>query len=320
MTGRHRTIFLVLVAAIVGCGGSKKEVEHARHSQYDADFAVVYQAALDAVRELYPNIDDSPGRGQIKTAWHQVQMANQNDDMMNPGTMTNGTGMGMGGGAAGMGGMGANGMSPGAMAAGGTPTRLAFKRFYVRFEVAVIGGRPWKVKVIGHASQWDPGNAMPTELHGIARPPWLEPRTQALQVAIWKRIKQFAIPMKEEVKTEPVDDLPKTDPSSFKDIPPLAAKRLAAIKDALAHRDYAALRPQLADDVVWSLGGDPSADTAMAMWQADPAAFEAMTAALASCGEDGKRVTCKTTDAHAYVLVIELRGDTWKVTSFVKPD
>ena len=42
------------------------------------------------------------------------------------------------------------------------------------------------------------------------------------------------------------------------------------------NRDYPTLRELLADDVVWSLGGGTGADAAMAMWQADPEALDAM--------------------------------------------
>jgi hypothetical protein len=322
MLGRHRIIWLLCTLAIA-CGGGKKDVEHARHSQYDADFAIVYQAALEAVRELYPNLDDAPGSGKIKTAWHQVVLANQTEDTINPGTMTNGQGLGQAG-ATGLGGaMGAGTVSPGA-GIGGMPTRLAFKRFYIRFDVAVVGGRPWRVKVVGHASSWDPGAAMPTELHGVAKPAWLEPRTDAVQVAIYKRIRQFAVPMKEEAKiVDPDENLPKTDPNSFENVPAGAQKLLAKIKDLLARRDYTGLRALLADDVVWSLGGEPSADTAMAMWQADPAAFEAMAAAVTAktCTNDDikRHVTCASGEK-GWQLVIEPRGDAWKVTSFVKPE
>ena len=137
------------------------------------------------------------------------------------------------------------------------PTRLAYKRYFIRFDVSVVGGRPWRVKVVGHASEWEPGNALPTELHGAgAAARGSTGRTDALQVAIYKRIKPYAIPMKEEAaRRQPEDDLPKTDPKAFANVPPAAAKRLAALKDALVRRDYAALRAQLADDVVWSLGG-----------------------------------------------------------------
>ena len=57
-----RIIFSV-VLAVASCASNKKEVESARHSQYDADFVVVYTAALDATRNLYPNLDENPGPG-----------------------------------------------------------------------------------------------------------------------------------------------------------------------------------------------------------------------------------------------------------------
>ena len=70
-----RIIFLALLAVLAACG-NKKDVEAAKHSLYDTDFAIVYSAALEATRELYPNLDDNPGPGKISTAWHQVQYSN----------------------------------------------------------------------------------------------------------------------------------------------------------------------------------------------------------------------------------------------------
>jgi hypothetical protein len=304
------------IISVVGCAlaiaacSNKKEVEYAKHSVYDADFVQVYNAVFEVTRDLYPNMDDNPGHGRVSTAWHQVQYASTQDDMANPRTVAQQQGMNP------------TGTSPAAGAAG-MPTRLAFKRFFIRFDVSVVGGRPWRVKVAGHAAEWEPGAAMPVELHGIARPPWLEGRTEALQVAIYKRIKQYAVPMKEEVKAE-VEEDKKTDPATFKGVPEPAAKRLAAIKDALAKRDYAGLRPQLADDIVWSLGGGTGADVAIATWQADPATFDAMTGAIvAGCATDGdKRVKCPAGAevAGRYQLVIEPRDDTWKISSFVKAE
>ena len=298
--------------ALAACT-SKKEVNAAKHSLYDTDFAVVYQAALEATREHYPNLDDNPGPGRIQTAWHQVQFSNcpasgsTCDDAANALVLNSGAG-----GATGNGVPSQNGPS-------GMPTRLAYKRYFVRFDVSVIGGRPWRVKVVGHASEWDPGAAMPVEMRGANKPPWLEPRADALRVSIYKRVKQFAVPMKEEEPKE-IEE-PKTDPSTFANVPPPAAKRLAEIKDALGKRDYTALRPALADDIVWSLGGGTGADAAMAMWQADPAQLDAMLGLLPACAADGdKKVACPAgaPQAGQYQLILEARGDGWKVTSFVK--
>jgi hypothetical protein len=315
MARRDRTIFCVLAVALVACGSaSKKEIAAAKHSLYDTDFAIVYSAALDATRELYPNLDDNPGPGRIQTAWHQVQFSNcagassTCDDLVQSRTLATQPGMG------------ANNTGT---VGGGMPTRLAYKRFFVRFDISVAGGRPWRVKVVGHASEWEPGAAMPTEMKGANKPPWLEPRADSLRVAIYKRVKQFAVEMKHEEDAKPEEEVVKTDPTTFKDVPAGAAKELAAIKDALAKRDYTGLRPLLADDVVWSLGGGSGADAAMAMWQADPANFEAMGALLTVCVADGdKKVTCPAGAAKpgAYQLVNEPRGESWKLTSFVKAE
>jgi hypothetical protein len=314
MTRLNRTIFVLATAVAAACGGSHKDAKIARSSLYDTDFATVYTAALTATRELYPNLDDSPGPGKIQTAWHQVLLAgNGDDDISSVQTLTPGTAT-----------TGAGGISPAAGAAG-MPTRLATKRFYIRFDVTVVGGRPWKVKVIGHASEWSPGAALPVEMHGANRPSWLDPRIEQLQVAIYKRIKQFAKAAPDEDKPAEEIELPKTDPSTFAGVPPAAAKQLAQIKDVLAKRDYPGLRPLLADDIVWSLGGGTGADAALAMWQADPAQFDAMAATLtAGCANDGAtKVRCPagTVTAGQFQLVLESRdAATWHVTSFLKEE
>lgn len=310
MAGSHR-ITLCIALAIAACASNTKEVNHAKHSVYDADFAIVYSAALDVTRNLYPNMNDNPGPGTIATAWHEVRYSQDADtDMVNQRTLANAQGV-------------QTGAGPGAMQAG-VPTRLAFKRYYIRFDVRVVGGRPWRVKVIGHASEWEPGAAMPVELHGVARPHWLQGRTEALEVAIYRRVKQFAKPVKDEEPGDPTEnDIVKTDPASFKAVAPGAAKLLADIKDVLAKRDYTNLRDQLADDIVWSLGGGTGADVAMATWQADPGAFDAMAGAIAAgCGPDGTKAVCPAGPAKAgtYQLTVEQRGDAWKVTSFVRAE
>jgi hypothetical protein len=310
MQRRHRTIFFVAILLSLAACKNKKEVQSARSSVYDTDFAIVFSAALEATRAVYSNVDDFPGTGMIKTAWHQVSYANNQDDLANQRTVAQG-----------------QGVSPSAntqgTAAAGMPTRLAYKRTFVRFDISVVGGRPWRVKVIGHAAEWDPGNAMPTELRGMAKPAWLDGRTEALQVSIYRKMKNFAVPMKEEVEVKTEPEMPKTDPTTFKGIPAPAATALASIKDALARRDHAALRTELADDVVWSLGGAPGADTAMAMWQADAESLDAMARVVAAgCGSVDKRVACPVgpPPAGTWQLILEPRADSWKVTSFVKAE
>jgi hypothetical protein len=312
-----RAARLLLGAALLAAACTNKaEVAAAKHSLYDTDFARVYSAALAATRDLYPNLDDNPGAGAINTAWHQVQLAGGPDDMNSSSTVSR-NGMGTNG----MGGMGGGTVSQ-AAAQTGMPTRLATKRYFVRFDVSVIGGRPWRVKVVGHASEWEPGAAMPVEMHGAARPHWLDGRLDSLTVAIYEKVKPYAVPMKDEIAAIP-DEGPRFEAAAFKGVPAGAAATLAAVKTSLAQRDWAMLRKLLADDVTWSLGGGPGADTAMAMWQADADAFESMTRAIdAGCKPqpDGVQVRCPAGEpvAGKFQLVLEARGPSWRVTSFLR--
>ena len=313
MARSNRIIFLVAVFATLATAcGNKKEVEYAKHSLYDADFAIVYGTALEVTRSLYPTLNDNPGPGKISTAWHQVSYANNQDDLQNQRTLAQSQGIPQY--------ASSTGVTPNQQMAG-VPTRLAYKRYFIRFDVTVMGGRPWRVKVVGHASEWDPGAAMPVEMRGASRPVWLDARMDALQVAIYKRLKKMAVPMKEAEPTT-VEEV-KTDPTKFAAVPKAAAQTLAAIKDALGTRDYAALRPQLDDNVIWSLGGGTGADVALATWQADPSTFDSMSAAIdAGCAEENKKVMCPAgaPKRNVYQLTLEPRGNTYKVTSFVKAE
>jgi len=314
MAVRDRIIICAVAALAVAACTNTKDINYAKHSVYDTDFAIVYNAALDVTRALYPNLNDAPGPGRIATAWHEVKYsADQDADMGNQQTLANASGV-----------QSQMANQPGA-AQSGMPTRLAYKRYYIRFDIRVVGGRPWHVKVIGHASEWQPGAAMPVELHGMARPHWLQGRTEALQVAIYHRIKQFAKYIKDDAPTETAEgELPKTDPATFKAVPAGAAKTLAEVSDILKKRDYASLRGQLSDDIIWSLGGGTGADVAMATWQADPGNFDAMAAAIAGgCGADGdKKALCPAgaPKPGVYQVVVEPRGEDWKVTSFVRAE
>lgn len=312
MARRNGIIFLVALFLSSACG-NKKEVEYAKHSLYDADFAIVYGTALEVTRKLYPTLNDNPGPGKISTAWHQVSYANNQDDLQNQRTLAQSQGIPQSG-------VGGTTVTPNQQMAG-VPTRLAYKRYFIRFDVTVMGGRPWRVKVIGHASEWDPGAAMPVEMRGASRPVWLDARIDSLQVAIYKRLKKMAVPMKEEAPTT-VEEA-KTDPTKFAAVPKAAAQTLAAIKDALGTRDYAALRPQLDDNIIWSLGGGTGADVALATWQADPTTFDSMDAAIdAGCAEESKKVMCPggPPKRNVYQLILEPRGNSYKVTSFVKAE
>lgn len=301
MSTAHR--ITLITALVLGACTSKAEIRTARTSAYDADFAIVYNEALEAVRELYPELEDDPKRGVISTVWHQVQFSStQDDNRAQDRAMGAGTGNTM----------------------VGTQPR-AGKRIFVRFDVTVAGGRPWRVRVVGKASEWEAGNAQPTALKGAAKPTWLAPRIDALTVAIYRRLKPYAIPIKAEVVVE--DETPSVDKAIFGDIPEGAADVAAAIVNAIDNRTPGDIRNVLADDVVWSLGAEGSADMAMMMWQADPTTLDKLEQVLrAGCRRgEGDVVTCPpaVTETPGYVdwrVTIEPRGSTWKLTSFITGD
>lgn len=305
------------MAAAAGCSGHK-ELKTARSSVYDIDFAIVYSQTMAAVQQLYPTMDDEPGRGMIRTAWHQVALAQtSSDDPTTASSLGNGTYTNPA--TAQPGTMGA----PQMQRVGNQATLT--KRYFIRFDVSVLGGRPWRVHVVGHASEWEPGNAVPVELRGANVPHWLAGRTDELTLAIYRRLKQYAKPAPpEQVTAKPADQV-KIDASKFGAIPAGAAEVATAIEKAVELRDYGALRGVVAADVVWSLGGEPGVDAALATWQADPTVLDALVAALdAGCASAGTKVTCPAAAAKpgftGWRATLEARGAAWKLTSFVQGD
>ena len=62
----------------------------------------------------------------------------------------------------------------------------------------MVGGKPWRVRVTGEASEWELG-AVPVTLRGADEPHWLQGRTDALRVAIYRRLKAYAVPLKTSI-------------------------------------------------------------------------------------------------------------------------
>jgi hypothetical protein len=306
------TACLALLGALVCVGGlassgcmSKKEVNEARRSVYDTDFAVVYGATVEAVRSLYPSFEEDPTVGIIKTSWHQVKYTDPGaDDPKSTQTRDRAAGVGT--------------ASPNSGALGYSPS-LARKINFIRFDIAVVGGRPWRVRVIGRASQMEPGNALPTELRGASAPHWLGGRTDAMVVAIHRRLKKYA-------QIRPDDPPPAAevieDVVIGGELDDGARTAAAEIVRALRKRDYAALRAQVAADVVWSLGAAPGVDVAMAMWQADPTVLAALEAAIeGGCGAVGTDVSCPAAPAPGKLHArFAARGTAWKLVAFVEAE
>lgn len=297
---RRAAVAIAACAVIAGCV-NKKEVEEARASVYDAEFATVYSATVQAVRALYPELDEDPATGTIKTAWHQVKFTDPGADDPKSVQARDRT---------------ANAGQASPSGALGYNPSLARRMTFIRFDIYVAGGRPWRVRVVGTASELEPGNALPTELRGQAKPHWLGGRTDALVVAIHKKLVRYAQPAPAEVVAAPVI-APRAKIGG--DIPAAARTLAQDIVAAIDQREYATLRSLCAPDVMWSHGAPPGVDSAMAMWQADTSAFAQMKAAIASgCAADGADVVCPATAARGKMqLRLAERGGAWKIAAFV---
>jgi hypothetical protein len=294
----------LLAALAAGCAASDAEVREAKISGYRTDYAIVYSETLAAVRELYPHVNENAAAGTIKTGWHPIKIRTGAGD--NDGTAATPV-------------QDPTVVQPGSGAfAQGT---LGRKQYFVRFDVAVVGGKPWRVRVQGRASSWDIAGGVPSELRGAEVPSWLEGRTNALQIAIHKRLKKHAVRLKfrDEKPAEA-----KVDVARFGNVPNPAAKLVSTVHRAATARDATALRATMVDDFVWSAGSDPDADVAVAMWHADATILAELARVLdAGCRVDDSQtlVTCPPTYTEepgyrGYRAGFKLVDGRWKLAFF----
>jgi hypothetical protein len=265
-----------VAVAVAGCGASAREARSARTQAYDADYAVVYNQVVAAVAADYPDfLAEDAGQGEIRTPWFPVGLVSE------------------------------PGASAGASGRGGVQDAPP-ARFYVRFDIEVTGGRPWRVRVRGQASSWQLGEPMPVVLAGPKEPPWLQGRIDALQVAIHRRLARHAVaagsgPDAENASNaqESADPAAGPVPAHLADLPVAAARAALAVQRAAEARDVDRLADLMHDDVAWSPGAPPDARTAAGVWRADPGVLTHLAAAIAAgCRAaprsqgGGQRVVC----------------------------
>jgi hypothetical protein len=289
---------LLLAACLVAtsCGVSSADVRAAKLSGYDTDFAAVYQAALAATRDLYPELFEDARTGVIKTAWHPIRITPETTQTSQlPGASL--------------------GRNPGAV-----------KRYYVRFTVRVVGVRPWRVRVDGQASHFVPGGT-PAPLTGSDVPTWLVARTDALLVDIHQRLAQFAVKLKEEAPRKHKEhiEITELEPSKYENLPPAAFEVVRAVHRFAQGRELSALRTRMTDEFAFSYGGaSGSAEVALAVWQADAGALPELVRILeAGCRPDPAlpRVTCPPEFQYGkgfrgYRAGFEKKGAAWKLAFF----
>jgi hypothetical protein len=262
------TFALAALLAAGACGAaSDKEIQEARNSGYKGDFAVIYSETLVAVRELYPEVTEDARTGVIRTAWHPVHVQQSADD--------DSSGQGQ--------------VNPRNSRTGFQSTAVLREQFFVRFDIRVVGGRPWRVRVDGQASSWKAGE-QPQPMRGSEIPQWLDGRVSALEVAIHDRLKEHTTAVKYAPPKPAVKRSAPVDMAKFGQVPPAAAKIIASVEQAATTRDVDKLRSFMIDDFTYSTGDEPSADTAIIVWRADPSILGELAKAVgAGCAHDQAR-------------------------------
>jgi hypothetical protein len=305
-TGLIPITFAAVCAALAGaCGGaSDREIREAQSSGYRGDFAVIYSETLAAVRDLYPELVEDARAGVIRTAWHAVHVQQGTDDNENQST------------------------NPGSPRSGLQTTNRRRQEFFIRFDVHVVGGRPWRVRVDGEASSWKAGE-VPSPMRGSEIPHWLEGRVNALEVAVHQRLKKYAVGLKlgPEPAAGPAAVKP-LDQARFGKLPAGAARVIAEVERAAGARDVARLRTFMADEFTYSSGDAPSADTAIVVWRADPSILTELTRAVgAGCASEqaSGQVVCPAAAAGdpgfaGYRVAFQAAGGSWTMVAFLAGD
>jgi hypothetical protein len=305
----------VTVLAATACGPSVASVRAAREARYDTSFATVWDACLEEVHKRYVGIHlEDAVSGRIETDYRVIERTNEDVTSRNPSGVPP------------VSSTGAAASTPGARTTSSLtgPSQANYVSEGAIFRMTVqVYGPPWKVIVDGVAADYKPGMAVPIIYqHGaIDEPPWVQTRMDNLSMAIYQRLKQYA------VADQPVQVVSASAASeeerakAWANLDPAAARVVASLRKAADARDVASLRLQMIVDFHWAEGADTSADTALAVWSADPGAFRALAHTLeAGCAPDaGGDLVCPVKSGpelgHARLRQV---GATWKLVEFLR--
>jgi hypothetical protein len=312
MLSRDRRMPLALLAVLVaslaaGCGPSAAEARRAEHVVYQTEFARVWNAVAETVRDQYPRlVIEDPIRGKLLTDWHLVERVD--DDPIATG--------------------GAQGSAQ-TQGAANQANQIGQGQVMVQagkfFRISVIikpGGPPWRLEIDGEAALYQPGMAMITPYdHADAdEPSWVKPRIDKIRVGIYRRLGGYARVVEEAPKKAEA-----LDPGPWANLPKGAPDLVARVNAAAHKKDTVALRRLMIDAFAWSPGGAPSSDAAISMWSADPLLLAALVKTLeAGCSErePDALIVCPTRSEGAARWHVEFRkqGGAWRFAAFYQEE
>ncbi len=301
---------------VLSCAPSKKQVRKAQSSNYDTEFSRVYASAVDVVQKRYPNFIEDPRKGEIKTKWHSLRIrdsqgvagrSNARRPNASSPTATNQNG------------------------GTGVSTNQPLQHHFVRFDIKVHGGRPWKVTVKGEASKWIEGD-VPTPLRGGDEPAWLQGRVDTLRVAIHSELADYAraVPPRDSTRTGhlarsngsatattkrsaivPVE-IPDKISDEVKD--PQFVHCYKNLRQSLENKDMAGVTVWLAKDFSWETSLDHfNRQASIALWGVDTAFLAHMSEAMKKkcIQNEDKTVTCFSS-RHRMIFARSPQGD-WRL-------
>ena len=146
------------VVMVIACGGA---APHAS-VRYDADLDAVLSAATDVAKQNAKQVEIDREHTTVKTAWQELA------EVREPADAYDFRGIAKVGGA-------------------------AMTKYFARYDIHVVGPRPWQVVVAAHASSWLDGNPKPTELSDDNPPAWLVERRDHIVDDINSRLRTSAI-------------------------------------------------------------------------------------------------------------------------------
>lgn len=148
----------LVVLGLVACGGATPH-ESAR---YDTYLGTVLDAVIDVANQNAKQVAVDREHAMVRTAWQILAVTHEPADAYDPRPIAK-------------------------------IDRAESTKYFARYDIQVVGPRPWHVVVSAHASKWVAGDAKPTEMSDDNPPAWLTDRREHMIDEINRRLQASAI-------------------------------------------------------------------------------------------------------------------------------
>jgi hypothetical protein len=112
---------------------------------------------ITAIHHFYPRLALNNGEDEVHTAWTAVDLPKTDTEVGVP---------------------------------GGTKKVM----WFIRFQVKLIGPRPYRIRVNGQVALWDDASATPKSVSEDRRPEWFPDKVAQVRALIHGRLEQYLVP------------------------------------------------------------------------------------------------------------------------------